>query len=482
MNPTPQLKPLIFSQALIFLAFYGIFLLCFVLTPLWNSLSGLPQKGVMLASTSGLGMLWAWLAIGGRLGDSRGLKLPKWRVVGWFLFILALVGMLEFRAWASAIPWRGDEDFHVAFASHLADLLGSYWHYPIILTVFLAWASRCNVVNTTVLVAAIGMLMLATWAGYRAHLDIYEMLRYPILIKYLTAAPVYFLGCFPSFPYPELPYRLLPLLSGAGLAWLGFRFLAPHSLPIRLGAAFIIATLPLVRYYDTLFYLEMPAVLCMALVCFQSGSLLRYEFRDLMQLPGWYALLLIGFIKETSLPFLAAFLLCRFVFRITPISKHSFRRDLWLQEVSVYFCVVFPLALYLFYRGQLGIFRGYHPHPANLADLSLFLILLQSWWDSFGLLLPTALVGVLVTLCRRGWRCAEIIFPSVAFSFIAAFHFLDSPLYTGYSRVNIFIMPGINKLARPAGRGGGYRNHPINIWVLGKIVSGNIFNYTQKIY
>ena len=51
-----------------------------------------------------------------------------------------------------------------------------------------------------------------------------------------------------------------------------------------------------------------PAVLLMAIVAFHAEALLFDEVHEVLQHPAWVALVLIGFIKETALPFLAAFL------------------------------------------------------------------------------------------------------------------------------------------------------------------------------
>jgi len=45
-----------------------------------------------------------------------------------------------------------------------------------------------------------------------------------------------------------------------------------------------------------------------AVVCLNIRSLLRDDYQMIRQNPAWYALILIGFIKETTLPFLICFI------------------------------------------------------------------------------------------------------------------------------------------------------------------------------
>jgi hypothetical protein len=478
----PVLRP-----PLLFLPLYGIFLLCFVVTPLWNSLPGLPLKGAFLALSLAAGFLWAWCGVGGRSGG--GLRSPTAVDAGWFLLILLLLFFLERRALLASIPWRGDEEYHIRFTSHLAGLYASHPWYPLVLAGFLALGGFFPVMNRKAIAAALLLGALAAMAGFRAHLDIYHVLRYPIFLKYLAAFPVYLSSGF-SHPFPETPFRLLPLLSGAGLAWVGFRAVSGYGgyggygrrrPAIPIAAGMVVATLPLLRYYNTYLYLEMPAVFCMSLVCFQAVPLLRAELGSLSRHSGWYALLLIGFIKETTLPFLAAFLCCRLLFRLPALGRGwRFWRlrqfwwpsRPWREEAAVFFCVGFPLFLYLGYRLRAGISRGYIPEFSHAADAHLLLAMARSWWDSFGLLLPLAMAGALLAFRRRKWE--TLLFPGLAFILTAAFHLFDSDLYIGYSRFNLFLLPCLLALAWQALRCGAYRIPAATLAGLALLLAANI--------
>ncbi|MEO7425498.1 MAG: hypothetical protein ABI036_09950 [Fibrobacteria bacterium] len=485
----PMVRPA-FRPPLLFLLLYGIFLLCFVVTPLWNSLPGLPLKGAFLAMSLTAGFLWAWLGVGGLSGG--GLRSPKAADTGWFLLILLLLFFLERRPLLASIPWRGDEEYHIRFTSQLAGLYASHPWYPLVLAGFLALGCFLPVMNRKAIAAALLLGALAAMAGFRAHLDIYHVLRYPIFLKYLAAFPVYLSSGF-SHPFPEIPFRLFPLLSGAGLSWLGFHALAGYGggyreyrgydIPIRIAAGMAVATLPLLRYYNTYLYLEMPAVFCMSLVCFQAVPLLRADLGSLTRHSGWYALLLIGFIKETTLPFLAAFLCCRLLFRLPALlqglrdgSKGLWQHwrpwRSWLEEAAVIFCVGFPLFFYICYRLQAGISRGYLPEFSHVLDAHLLFAAARSWWDSFGLLLPLALAGALLALRRRKWE--TLLFPGLAFVLTAAFHLFDLGIYIGYSRFNLFLLPCLLALSWQALRYGAFRIPAATLAGLALLLAGNI--------
>ena len=423
------------SRPFAFVLLLSLFLLCFILTPLWNSQPGYMLKGLVLITTIILGFGWAWWSS----GEFRFISL---RQLLWFFMCFLLFLIMEFRNLTASIPWRGDEDYHIFCALQIAKSLFFHKLYFLILFLFLIFAWYRKSMDGKLVLGAFVFITFAAWGGQRAHIDIYHALRYPIFLNYLTALPVYVAAFFPTSPYPELPFRLFPLLSAIGLCGICFYSLQGHSLLLRVGVAMAVATLPIVRNYDSLFYLEMPAVFCMALVCSRALQLLRSEPKQISQLPSWYALLLLGFIKETTLPFLFAFLCCRLITRAESLfQKGNICWKTGLDELRIIFSVCFPIILYLFYRAHLGTTRSYSPHLNYLLDPSLYWIELQSLWDSFGLLLPFSIVGAIRLGSRRNWNL--LLFLGLAFLLDLVFHFLDDQQYSGYSRFNLFLLPSL---------------------------------------
>jgi hypothetical protein len=80
-------------------------------------------------------------------------------------------------------------------------------------------------------------------------------------------------------------------------------------------------SIPLVFYYSSIFYLELPAVCLMFVVCLRIDHLLHSDFNEIRNDPAWYALLLLGFIKETTLPFLIVFVIFRFAILFLKLKK-----------------------------------------------------------------------------------------------------------------------------------------------------------------
>ncbi len=349
---------------------------------------------------------------------------------------------MEFRCLSVSIPWRGDEDYHIFCAVQITHSLALHKMYFLALALFLIFAFlRPSLDGLLIFIAAVFFLGV-TWVGHRAHIDLYHALRYPIFLHYVAATLAYFANLIRHNPYPEIPYRLLPLLSAACLAGLGFYSLRRHSIFLRLGLFFLLATLPVIRNFDSLFYLEMPAVFCMTLVCLQAIRLLRGDPERLLAMPSWIALLLLGFMKETTIPFLFVFLCCRIIFRLSHLIKNqSLGWKPMLAELKISFAICFPICLYLLYRLRIGPTRFYSPHFEYIQDAHLYWIQLHSLWDSFGLLLPIAIAGFVLLLVRRKWQL--LFFLALILLVDSTFHFLDNRQYNGYSRFNLFLLPSL---------------------------------------
>lgn len=451
-------------RSLVFFLLFSLFLLVFVLSPLWTRFPGLPARAAALAASLLAGLAWAWWSSGAlRLATGRRALLLHALPL---LVLIPLAALLNAEALSAPIPWRGDEDNHIAFTWDIARALASRpWYLAAVLPVAVS-AFLVPAMDRRVAFAALVLGCLAAWMGLQVRSEWvdgnpvhfwYHFLRYPILLNYQAAIPVFLHSLIPGAGHPEWPYRMLPLLSAAGLAWTGFHALGRRPLPVRAAAAAAVATLPLVRYYSSILYLEMPAVLCMTVVCFQASRLLRADPSSLVRLPAWYALLLVGFIKETTLPFLAAFACCRLAVRL-PALRETGRspgagdgvRKAWdwkagFHEARIQFCLALPLSLYLLYRFRFGSPRPYSLQLANLADPDLPLRLSRSLLEGFALLLPLALAGLALMVVRR--KRAVPAFLVLTLVLGVAFHYLDDRHFIGYSRFNLFLLPGLLALA-----------------------------------
>ena len=133
------------------------------------------------------------------------------------------------------------------------------------------------------------------------------ILRYPFFTRWVHALPPALAGLFGQ-SFNEILYRVVPFLCSVGIAvFFATRFTGvPLWLRIIYGAA--AGSLPLIYYYSSILYLEMPALLFMLPVFFKIEDIITKDWEDIKTTPAWYCLLVIGFIKQTVIPFLACLL------------------------------------------------------------------------------------------------------------------------------------------------------------------------------
>jgi hypothetical protein len=183
----------------------------------------------------------------------------------------------------------------------------------------------------------------------------------------------------------------------------------------------------------------------MTLVCFSIKSLLYDDFTKLKQNLFWYALILIGFIKETTIIFLLGFVFWRFVAflirrRTTSANIESLRPGL-IQEIKVASATLLPAVLYLFLRSFQTRNRAFSPDIANLARPDILRAIGQSFVDQMGLFLILFLAGSFLLLRKREY----LVFGFFASLFLVypLFFTLDAAGYAGYSRFNLYVFPPV---------------------------------------
>lgn len=453
------------SKPLVGFGLTSLFLLCFVITPLWNSLPGFPLKILSLLLSLSFAFALGWWGSG-----SVALFSLRDLVVGFG--ILLVMTILNGQSMLLSIPWRGDEDYHIMYTKQLSDSINIHKIYLLVFVVFalaFVFFKKLNFFSGFVIFV---FSILAAFAGYHAHVDLYNVLRYPILLKYLTAILAWFYHYLPLTGFPELPYRILPFISSTILIFLIVNSLPKNKGWMKIAVIVFFVTLPLLRYYSTLFYLEMPAVLCMTLVLLNAQSLLEKPLTELNHEPSWYALVLIGFLKETVLPFVLVFLFWRILFRVIPLLKTHFQIKVLWSELFFFFAVGFPLFLYLLYRMRFGNAHHYQPDFENFLNPTLVKILLRSWWDSFGILIPTAAIGLIILVYHKKWL--QLFFLVALYGAISLFHFIDGSLYIGYSRFNLFLLPVLAVLSVEAIRFLSEKFIPVLFFIL---LMGIGFNY-----
>jgi len=214
----------------------------------------------------------------------------------------------------------------------------------------------------------------------------------------------------------------------------------------------VLGTIPILSYYASILYLEPFAVLLVVIVCLRAQFLPGENVDQFKRDIGWYALITVGFVKETAFIFLACFLVVRLITRWLHRNRESLsndeikpRVDWWIstfidalkQEIAVITSLLLPLLIYLWLRFQFLETRSFAPNPAILADGQIYPVIARSVWEQFGGMIFLFFGGLGVFVWRKEYRSA--IFFLLLFIAYPLFHAIDSQSYVGYSRFNLFL-------------------------------------------
>ena len=232
------------------------------------------------------------------------------------------------------------------------------------------------------------------------------------------------------------------------LAWSFQKHITVSEIPLKLLLAFGMATIPVVFYYSSILYIEPPAILLMTLVCLDIKDLTHENAGKLTQNPNWYALILIGFIKETATPFLLCFLVCREIIQLQKWFTTEQEKPLasfLAVELRIIFSVLAPAFLYLYFRSDLTSTRSYIPHLLNLFDPSIYPLIGRSLVEQFGPFLLFFLCGCILLITRR--KYSILLCQLLLITITLVFYITDNKILIGYSRFDLSILPPILTVA-----------------------------------
>ncbi|HVP10879.1 MAG TPA: hypothetical protein VMV94_06770 [Phycisphaerae bacterium] len=431
-------------RALVFTLLFFLFDLAYILSPYWNLASHTSSRTALLASSVVIGLVWAIWASAPLSAAFSGAR--AWRLLGAFL----ILAILNARALTADVPWRGDEDHHLLATRSLIGALLSHRSATIALILLLAILPLAAWRLKSLRLAVLLCLMLAIIQGvWIAHTDpdFFEMTRYPMISRWFASAPIVLLSVFRNMhlpftgPLDEALHRLVPFIAAVLLVWITAARAAPASPIGSVLCLLALASVPLLYRYSSILYLELPAVFLMTVACFSARVLLTRDYDEIRRSPAWLALISIGFVKETTAPFLLAFLLCRAFARLSFLRKAERPLRAFLHEVLVGFCVLCPPMCWFGYRFAHHVSRPGPSQFGNLLRLDLYSILPHSWLEQFGPLLAASILGTVILLRRR--QFIEIGFFAAAFVADVFMHVADFPAYLGHSRFNLFLLPMI---------------------------------------
>lgn len=430
---SPLVRTMRLRRSFVFAMLLVAYAIAFVLSPFWSLDESAVVRIILLVTTVGLGILWAYLS---SEDVEFSFRLDPWGVASLVALGLILLA-LNYNALGADLPWKGDEDHHITKTIALWSWMGAKAFLLVlplaILFLYEGWR------NSPWLLPSAGffVVLLAIVVG-RSQIDEWNLLRYPFFSYWLALIPLYFSTAFTGVFY-EAAFRVLPFLSVLLLGWYSFKKIRSSGSAMAFLFAVSVVTLPLVAYYASIFYLEMPAVALMTIVCFNLSALEDSRNQNIRKVGAWYALLLIGFLKETVLPFLIVFTFWHLAPRIVLENSRRARLAGVRDGARLGYGILLPIVVYLTYRSAFGDFRAFSPTFADLLDVEVYSILLGSYLEQFGAFLALMGLGWLVLAAEAKYR--TLAFMVLAFIADAMLHILDDGRFVGYSRFNLFLLP-----------------------------------------
>lgn len=438
MTPRTVLLPK--SAVMVLLA--SFFTLAFIITPYWRRAETPLQMIFILALTIAVGIVWLLVS-----ADQLQLtiELKRWH---FFVVLFAVLVLINSRSLTSVIPWRGDEDYHIENTLLLASQISTRWlpAFGMVLLglLYAAWRKAGWAVVAGLMLLS-GIILASIRGNPLPGVSDNALFRYPYVNYWFFAIPPRLAFSLHITPYQEILFRILPFMAGAALVWTCQMYFLPVKKYPDLLWGCAVATIPLLFYYSSILYLELPAVLLMVIVCINIRSFLQDDFPQIKQKPFWYALLLIGFIKETAVLFLLCFVGWRFAGHLVRGRNLSNRNHpsvpALVQELSMSLAVLLPAVLYLFLRSFQTKNRSFTPEGISLANPTVLQAIGKSFTEQIGVFLFLFLAGCIILLLRREYRVAG--FSLSLFLLYPLFFAVDTERYAGYSRFNLLILPPV---------------------------------------
>jgi hypothetical protein len=422
----------------------GVYSLGFIVTPYWGRTNSTPEMIFFLALTLGIGAIWSFLSAKELI--VRLEPLNAWQV----LILLGGMVVLNFKTLTIDIPWRGDEGIHITRTLALASSISIIWVIIFIVvflsTATLAWKkSKWSIILGILAIA--GVISFNLVKNPLAGISSSILMRYPFINYWFYAIIPSLAMAIKANPYQEVFFRVVPFLSTFALVWIFQRDLCCSKPILNLFWGLAVASVPLVYYYSSILYIEMPAIALMLIVCFNITNLLKDDFEKIKQNPAWYALILTGFIKETTIPFLVCFVGWRLIAGAVQrrFSLKSIKTSLFSlkDEPLIAVCLLLPVSFNLFLRGTLSQqARWFSLTLTNLIRPIVYSTLLRSFYDQLGLpFLLLFLAGCICLFWKKEFLQAGFFLS--LFVLYPAFFAVDTLIYTGYSRFNLFIIPPV---------------------------------------
>ena len=464
-----QRRGLLISRSGAVLGGMALFLAALVVSP-YGTIQTLPAGSSAIVLVILLLAALVWSLCFGRAIAYRGGAAPGF---AWVIVPAGAVLLLVLPGLSAPLSWRGDEDAHLARLWVLKDALYRVplnWFIPLLLVpMAVALWNPGDVVRRRVRwFVVVGTLALFAAVMWRVNADgsLDDALRrYPFLLVWAQAALSWSVqGWSRAVSSGPEAVRLLPLLSLLGMVLWWSSLLNDSAkdnsrlgIVCRVVLVAALASVPVLLFYATLGYLELPLILLMIVVCCTGDRLLTGHLRGEPVGPAWIALGVIPFLKETALVFIVAVMCAAGLFAVLDGLRGRARLgDLLGRSFRLGVVLVVPLAVYLYFRGQGPPVRyAYAFDVTNFAEPKLYAVFAWALWEQFGVLLVIAGYGLWCAVRSRprlAMFCVIVLVGYFLF-FCGDAHRrvrLDGavlPGYLGYSRFMLYLLPPLLALA-----------------------------------
>jgi hypothetical protein len=411
-----------FAPHRVAIALFGLWGAAFLLAPSWMTVSGSLWVPALLIVA---GIVWSMRAAGRVTFEAS--RVAPLSLLGLALGIL----LVNYRALTAPIAWRGDEGYHIAIV--LTVIQNPLWIAAAAFGVLaLWWGNVSSRAAATRLLVVLGVMFLLVGRTYADQVD--AAARYPFATRWIEALPVQLLSFSPSLVRKEAFFRLVPFGSTVLIAALVLSRLQARPVLGWLTASAVVTT-PIMGYYTSILYLELPAVLLALVVSLSLRDIVESSVETVRESGAWLALLTLAFLKETMLPFLVVVIAVRLAYQ-----AHRGRSLTMLRaELEIAALVLAPMVLYLVFRRAGGAPRAYGFALAQMFSADSYVHFALSWREQAPALAVLFVAGSLL-LAMSG----EVLLPIFSWLVVlasAAFIAGDTAAYAGYSRFNLLILP-----------------------------------------
>lgn len=446
-----------YDKKTITIVLFFIFSLSFLFSPFWVLFSNSFSRLFAFIIISCLGLSWSYL-------NGHKIIFPKLNYYRWpFLIILLIYLLISYAGLNIDLAWRGDEDLYIGKALLwciyflAAGLAVSWWHWLIGFFVLITttlykklrkYRAYFVLIGGSLLLGIKGVPFFEEAFGYAVKVAD-NLLVYPTFTRWLTVIPL-LIPFSAQTLLQESIFRLPAFLSVLLCGYYIFYKLQLKSLSLRVLFTLAVLTIPTLLFYNSILYWEPLLLLPMILVFFNIESLLKLPHHRLKGSLFWYALILLGFLKDTAFIFVLTVILLRGIVQLITLVK-LIREEHFTDaikkikdEIIVCFSALLPIILYMFFRSFFEIsesigYRAYIFNYRNLIQPYCYWVFFRSFFEQFSIVFILSIPGFFILLFSK--KKLQVIFCLLVLVLSMFFFLGDSLSWIGYARFNLVFLP-----------------------------------------